>query len=660
MNRAYSILTIKAVKEDERLIEGIASTPAPDRMGDIVEPLGAKYKLPMPLLWQHNSDEPVGHVEFAKPNKDGIPFKARIAQIDEPGDLKNSLDKAWQAVKAKLVSAVSIGFTINAFEILKEGGWRITDWEWLELSLVTIPANAEATISSVKSIDAPLLAASGFAQRGTERTVKAGVTASRSTHVVKATEAKQTMKKTIAEQIAGFEAARQVKATRMTEIMDAAAEKGETLDQAEQTEYEDLKADLKSIDDHLGRLKEMESLNLTKAIVVDNVNNDDDATRVRSGDTGRSVARMHVLPKKLPPGIGFTRFVIAQCLAKGNIMQAVEIAKSNQRWKEETPEVELALKTAVTPGATTDTAWSNGLVNYQILTAEFIEYLRPLTIIGRIPGLTRVPFNVKIGRQTGAATVNWVGQGAPKPLTSLAFDNVTLDLAKIAGIIVLNDELVKISNPAAEALVQSDLAKAIVQFMDAQFVDPTKAAVSGVSPASITNGVTAITPTGTTGAAFRADMKTMLGQFLTNNMQVNGTVLLMPQRLALGISLMTNSLGQREFPNLTMNGGELLGLPVITSEGIPSTGGSPTDGDPIIAVSAPDILLADDGVVTIDASREASLQMDTAPDSPATASTVMVSMFQQNQVAIRAERYINWAKRRSTAVSYISNGKYFE
>jgi HK97 family phage major capsid protein len=404
----------------------------------------------------------------------------------------------------------------------------------------------------------------------------------------------------------------------------------------------------------------MESLNLTKAIVVDNVNNDDDATRVRSGDTGRSVARMHVLPKKLPPGIGFTRFVIAQCLAKGNIMQAVEIAKSNQRWKEETPEVELALKTAVTPGATTDTAWSNGLVNYQILTAEFIEYLRPLTIIGRIPGLTRVPFNVKIGRQTGAATVNWVGQGAPKPLTSLAFDNVTLDLAKIAGIIVLNDELVKISNPAAEALVQSDLAKAIVQFMDAQFVDPTKAAVSGVSPASITNGVTAITPTGTTGAAFRADMKTMLGQFLTNNMQVNGTVLLMPQRLALGISLMTNSLGQREFPNLTMNGGELLGLPVITSEGIPSTGGSPTDGDPIIAVSAPDILLADDGVVTIDASREASLQMDTAPDSPATASTVMVSMFQQNQVAIRAERYINWAKRRSTAVSYISNGKYFE
>jgi hypothetical protein len=101
------------------------------------------------------------------------------------------------------------------------------------------------------------------------------------------------------------------------------------------------------------------------------------------------------------------------------------------------------LKTAVTAGSTGDSTWAGPLVNYQILTDEFIEFLRPLTIIGRIPGLTRVPFKVKIPRQTGGATVNWVGEGAPKPLTSLAFDSVTLDFAKIAGIIVLNEELMR-------------------------------------------------------------------------------------------------------------------------------------------------------------------------------------------------------------------------
>lgn len=41
-------------------ITGTASTPTTDRMGDVVEPMGAKFKTPMPLLWQHESDKPVG------------------------------------------------------------------------------------------------------------------------------------------------------------------------------------------------------------------------------------------------------------------------------------------------------------------------------------------------------------------------------------------------------------------------------------------------------------------------------------------------------------------------------------------------------------------------------------------------------------------------
>ena len=44
--------------------------------------------------------------------------------------------------------------------------------------------------------------------------------------------------------------------------------------------------------------------------------------------------------------------------------------------------------------------------------------------------------------------------------------------------------------------------------------------------------------------------------------------------------------------------------------------------------------MADDGGVTIDASTEASLQMDSAPASPPDATTVLASMFQMNAVAI--------------------------
>lgn len=165
MERAYSILDCKAFDDsDEKFItiKGIASTPTPDRYGDIVEPKGAKFKTPMPLLWQHNHDAPVGHVTFAEPEEKGIPFEARIPKVSEEGTLKTRVDEAIHSLKYELVNAVSIGFSPIEYSFMEEGnGIRFNEWEWLELSLVTIPANSEAVISAVKSFDQKHRPASG-------------------------------------------------------------------------------------------------------------------------------------------------------------------------------------------------------------------------------------------------------------------------------------------------------------------------------------------------------------------------------------------------------------------------------------------------------------------------------------------------------------------
>jgi uncharacterized protein len=158
--RAYSTLEIKAVDDEQWVIEGIASSPAPDRVGDIVEPLGAQFKTPMPLLWQHDADKPVGEVTFAKPTKNGIPFKARIEKASkfESTVLRERSLEAWESVKHGLVRGVSIGFKALEYAFMDDGGIRFSAWEWLELSLVTIPANAEATITSIKAFDQRALA----------------------------------------------------------------------------------------------------------------------------------------------------------------------------------------------------------------------------------------------------------------------------------------------------------------------------------------------------------------------------------------------------------------------------------------------------------------------------------------------------------------------
>jgi HK97 family phage prohead protease len=153
MNRAYSLLTLKGVDDERRIITGIATTPAVDRVGDVIDPLGVKFKNPLAFLWQHQADKPIGTVKFDKPTKEGITFTAEMPKVDEPGALKDRLDEAWQSMKLGLVRAVSIGFRPIEYSFLDAGGIHFQEIEVFELSAVTIPAQAEALISAVKSFD---------------------------------------------------------------------------------------------------------------------------------------------------------------------------------------------------------------------------------------------------------------------------------------------------------------------------------------------------------------------------------------------------------------------------------------------------------------------------------------------------------------------------
>jgi len=121
---------------------------------------------------------------------------------------------------------------------------------------------------------------------------------------------------------------------------------------------------------------------------------------------------------------------------------------------------------------------------------------------------------------------------------------------------------------------------------------------------------------------------------------------------------MLNALGQPFYPAITAEGGTLLGYPVVASEGVPAVGNSPADGTPIIFAKASEIMLADDGQVVIDASNQASVQLDTTPDSPPSGTTTLISLWQMNMTGLRAERWINWQKRRASAVAYIPNANY--
>ena len=220
-------------------------------------------------------------------------------------------------------------------------------------------------------------------------------------------------------------------------------------------------------------------------------------------------------------------------------------------------------------------------------------------------------------------------------MTKLAFASESLGITKVAGIIVLTEELVRLSNPTAEALVRADMVAGIAQFLDAQFIDPAVAAVAGVNPG--VDHERRADRRGDDESARRhhgADQSLRDEQHPGRRRDVHHVggeraVAVVPQR---------TSTARRNSPASTINGGSYKGLTFITSNAA---------GTNVIALQPSLILYADDGGVTIDASPEASLQMDSAPASPADATTVYVSLWQTNTVGLRAERFVNWKRRRT-------------
>lgn len=626
--RLFGTLELRAVNEDLREFEGIANTDALDDHGTVVEPSGARFTLPLPLLWFHDQKTPVGEVTSAELRGGKWYVKGTIRKVTEAGKVKDATDEAWHALKYKLVRGLSIGFTS-----LKEKGNRFIEWAWRELSLVSIPSNQEATILAVRS---------AFGASA-DKVRSPGVSGTSTTNP------RQRM--TIQEQITQYENTRAAKVAARDAILTKANDEGRTLDEIESEQFDNLDTEIRSVDDHLVRLNSVKSDNEKRAVAV---NATSTATASASRDTSapRAVRHVTVRPNTIP-GLAFARYVMSFAATKGNRYEAAEYAK--QVFGDPGEEIAvwhraaaLQQRTAVAAGTTTDANWAAPLVQTNYVN-EFLDLLRPQTLLGKIQGLRRVPYNTSIPALTSGTTFAWVGQGKGKPVSKAQFSAVTLGHATAAGISVLTKQLVRLSTPDAQQTVRDIMIADCRQFLDTQFVDSSVAANANVNPASITNGVTGTAASGTDVADARTDISARVGAFAAANYGLGGLVILMSESQAFALGSMINSQGAPAFPGLGLNGGSILGIPVFTSESV---------GSQIILAHAPSILVADADGIEIDISTEASIEMNDTPSDPADGDTVYTSMFQNNMVAIRVERMITWGKARSTAVDRITSAAY--
>jgi len=430
----------------------------------------------------------------------------------------------------------------------------------------------------------------------------------------------------IAEKIKQLQARLAQAEAARNELVSKSVAEDRSLTDEEVTQYNEFGAELDAGSKELDRLRTVEKSLAAQAVPIPAV------------EPVKPAAPVIEVKTNAPKGHVFTRWAMLQAKSKGNLALVQSLA--DQHYKDD-DKLQAFVKAAVTAGTSSVPAWAGSLIYPQEYLADFIELLYPQTVLGRL-NLRKVPFNVTIAGQTGGTSVGWVGEANPMPVTSAAFNRIYLTHTKIAALSVLSDELIRFSNPAAEALVQADLLKAAAKGLDLSFLG-TGAAVANVSPAGLLNALPAgnsVAASGTSALNLITDVQNVLDPYITLNYDMTSAVFVMTPGLALSIGNLRNALGGQYFPGLGMNGGTLLGVPVLTSNNAPA--------GTITLLIQDEIYLSEDAAPTIDLSREASIIMDSAPGSAASAP---VSMFQNGQVAIRIEQMINWQLRRTTGAA---------
>lgn len=148
----FYVETKFAAGEDGSL-EGMAwPFEQPDRVGDmIVKGAFAATSLPLPMLFGHDQNDPIGVWDVAEEDTVGLKLKGRLLVTDLP-----RAREVRALVQSGAVRGISIGFRTKKSDRRRGGGRTISELELLEASLVTIPMHPGARVTSAKSAVAAL------------------------------------------------------------------------------------------------------------------------------------------------------------------------------------------------------------------------------------------------------------------------------------------------------------------------------------------------------------------------------------------------------------------------------------------------------------------------------------------------------------------------
>ena len=144
----FKTLSLELKADDAGIVEGYGSVfGGVDSYGDKIVPgaFAASIAARKPkMLWQHRMDKPIGVWDEVAEDGKGLRLKGRLASTAQA-------QEARELVKMGAMDGLSIGFRTLSDQM--EGNVRLLKQiDLWEVSFVTIPADAAATVTGIKSL----------------------------------------------------------------------------------------------------------------------------------------------------------------------------------------------------------------------------------------------------------------------------------------------------------------------------------------------------------------------------------------------------------------------------------------------------------------------------------------------------------------------------
>jgi len=338
---------------------------------------------------------------------------------------------------------------------------------------------------------------------------------------------------------------------------------------------------------------------------------------------------------EVPKGQTLARILRALAAGKGDPIRAA--AWAEKQWKDSNVAKALAAGDAT----------AGGFLVPEAMSAEIIELLRPMSVVRRMNPIV-IPMDtgtLRLPTISGGANASYVGENVNITKTEPTFGQVVLTFKKLAALVPISNDLLRMPTVGADTIVRDDLVAAIAEREDLAFIrdngtaDTPKGLRFFAPAANLINVNATVNLANITG-----DLVNLVLALRNNNVRMLRPGWLWAPRTEMFLATIRDGNGNYAFRDEMMQRGTFWGWPFAATTQIPiNLAVTDTAESEIYLVDFADAVIGDFTSLILDASGEAAYNDGTN----------VVAAFSLDQTVVRAIAQHDFVMRHNPSVAVL-------